>query len=94
MENISCILQLTDRAKFMASSLSNLVNNLSEGIPKIKCKYGDDNKNCKTCHIKYKHCDCSLVYIYILQRWFHRIQMFTLQYELPKVWQKVKETIF
>ena len=26
----------------MASSLSNLVNNLSERIPKIKCKYGRD----------------------------------------------------
>ena len=64
MENISCILQLIDSAKFMASSLSNLVNNLSEGIPKTKCKYGDDNKNCKTCYIKYKYCDCSLVYIY------------------------------
>ena len=27
----------------MASSLSNLVNNLSERIHKIKCKYGHDN---------------------------------------------------
>ena len=31
----------------MASSLSNLVNNLSKGIHKIKCKYGHDNKNGK-----------------------------------------------
>ena len=29
----------------MVSSLSNLVNNLSEGIHIIKCKYGHDNKN-------------------------------------------------
>ena len=29
----------------MASSLSNLVNNLSEGIHRIKCKYGHDDKN-------------------------------------------------
>ena len=29
--------------KFMASSLSNLVNNLSEGIQRIKCKYGHDD---------------------------------------------------
>ena len=28
----------------MASSLSNLVNNLSERIDKIKCKYGHDDK--------------------------------------------------
>ena len=32
----------------MASSLSNLVN-LAEGIHKIKCKYGHDNKKCKGC---------------------------------------------
>ena len=29
----------------MGSSLSNLVNNLSEGIRRIKCKYGHDDKN-------------------------------------------------
>ena len=27
----------------MASSLSNLVKNLSEGIHRIKCKFGDDD---------------------------------------------------
>ena len=37
----------------MASSLSNLVNNLSEGIHKIKCKYGHDD---------IKYCDCFLEY--------------------------------
>ena len=42
----------------MASSLWNLVNNLGEGIPKIKCKYGYDNKKCVTCGIKYKDCEC------------------------------------
>ena len=32
----------------MPSSLSNLINNPSEGIHKIKCKYGhDDKKNVK-----------------------------------------------
>ena len=31
----------------MASSLSNLVNNLSEGIHRIKCKYRHDDKNVK-----------------------------------------------
>ena len=40
----------------MASSLSNLVNNLSEGIHKIKCKYGHDDKKCETCEIKYNYC--------------------------------------
>ena len=41
----------------MASSFSNLVNNLSEEIHKIKCKYGHDNKKCEPCGIKYKYCD-------------------------------------
>ena len=45
-KNISYILKFIDSAKFMTSSLSNLVNNLSEVIHGIKCKYGhDDNKN-------------------------------------------------
>ena len=38
-KNISYILELIDSARFMASSLSNLVNYLSGGIHKIKCKY-------------------------------------------------------
>ena len=36
LQKISCILQFIDSARFMVSSLSNLVNNLSEGIHKIK----------------------------------------------------------
>ena len=31
----------------MASSLANLVNDLSEGIHKITCKFGHDVKNLK-----------------------------------------------
>ena len=46
----------------MASSLSNLVNNLSERICRIKCKYGHDDKKCETCRIKYKYCDCVFEY--------------------------------
>ena len=46
----------------MASSLSNLVNNVSEGIHRTKCKFGHDDKKCKTCRIKYKHGDCFLEY--------------------------------
>ena len=44
----------------MASSLSNLVNNLDQGIHKIKYKYGHDNKKCETCVIKYKDCEFPL----------------------------------
>ena len=44
----------------MASSLSNLVNNLSEELQRIKCKLGHDDKKYETCGIKYKYCDCFL----------------------------------
>ena len=46
----------------MASSLSNLVSNLSEGIHRIKCKFGHHDEKCETCGIKYKYCDCFLEY--------------------------------
>ena len=54
------ILQFIDSARFMASSLLNLVNFLSEGIHRIKRKYGQIDKKCETCGIKYKYCDCFL----------------------------------
>ena len=41
----------------MTGLLSNLVNNLSEGIHKTECKYGHDDKKCKTCIAKYKYCN-------------------------------------
>ena len=44
--NISYKIRFTDSARFMASSSSNLVDNLAEGIHKIK----------------YKDCDCFLEY--------------------------------
>ena len=46
----------------MASSLSNLVNYLAEGIHKIKYKHVHDDKKCKTCGFKYKYCDYFLEY--------------------------------
>ena len=47
----------------MTSSLSNVVNNLSEGIHRIICKFGHDDKNCETCGTKYKYCNCFLEYM-------------------------------
>ena len=44
----------------MASSLSNLLNDLSEGIHKIKCKYEQNDEKCETCGITYEVCDCFL----------------------------------
>ena len=61
-KNISYILQFTDSTRFMASSLSNQLNDLSKGIRRIKCKFGHDDKKCETCGIKYKHRDCCLKY--------------------------------
>ena len=46
----------------MASSLSNLVNNFSEGIQIINYKYGHDDRKCETSRIKYKYCECFLEY--------------------------------
>ena len=46
----------------MASSLSDLVNNLSNGIHKNKYKYGHDDKKIKMCVIKHKYCNCFLEY--------------------------------
>ena len=57
-KHISYILQFIDSARFMASSSSNLFNNLSQGLLRIKCKFGHDDKKCETCGIKYKHCEC------------------------------------
>ena len=57
-KNISYILEFIDSPRFMADSLSNFVNNLSEGIHKIKCKYGHNDKKCETFRTKYKYCDC------------------------------------
>ena len=56
------ILQFIDSTRFMPISLSNLANNPSEGIHRIKCKFGHDDKNCETCGIKYKYCNCFLEY--------------------------------
>ena len=38
---ISYKIKFIDSARFMRASLSNLVNNLTEGIHKIKCKDWD-----------------------------------------------------
>ena len=50
-----------------ASSLSNLVNNLSDGIYRIKCICGHDDKKCETCKMKYKYCYCFLEHTNLLE---------------------------
>ena len=60
VKNISYILQFIYSGRFMASLLSNLVNNLSEGVHRIKCKYEYDDKKYETCRIKNKRWECFL----------------------------------
>ena len=52
-----------DSARFIASSLSNLANNLFERIRRIKCEFGHNDKTCKKCGIKYKYYNFFLEYI-------------------------------
>ena len=52
LQKISYILQFIDSARFMVSSLSNLVNNLSEKIHRIKNKYTHKDQKCEICKIK------------------------------------------
>ena len=58
-KNISFILQFIDSTRFI-KLLSNLANNLFEGIHKIKCKFGHDDKKCDASEIKDKYYDCCL----------------------------------
>ena len=59
-ETISYILEFIDSERFMASSLSNLVNDLAERIHKTMCKYRHNDKTCERCRIKCKNCECYL----------------------------------
>ena len=54
-KNISYKLWFIDGARFMASSLSNLVNNLSEGLHRIKCKLDQKWQKCESCGIKCRY---------------------------------------
>ena len=53
MNYLSYKLQFIDSARFLAKSLSSFVDNLAEGIHKIKCKYRHDDKRFEFCGIKY-----------------------------------------
>ena len=59
-KTISYRLQFIDSARFMTSSLSNLVSNFAEVIHKIKCKYKNNDKKCETCEINTNTSTASL----------------------------------
>ena len=46
----------------MACSLSDLANNLSEGIHKVNCKYEHHDKKCETCGSINEICNCLFEY--------------------------------
>ena len=58
------LITVIDSVRFMASSLSNLANILSEGIHRInddnddKKRINNDDKKCETCEIKCKYYNC------------------------------------
>ena len=59
---ISYKIKFIDSARFTASSLSNLLDNLGEGIQKIKCKGRDcclEHESVKDNLIKYKCLSCN-----------------------------------
>ena len=61
------MLQFTGSVRFMVRSLLNLVNNLSGGIHRMKCKLRQDDKNVKHVELNIvtvKYCDCFLEYIH------------------------------
>ena len=88
------MLQLIDSTKFMASSLSNLVNNLSEGIHKIKCKYGHDDKKCETCENRNKYFDCFLEYTNFKEDLKEYKCLCCNEYYKQKFYEKLKKRIF
>ena len=51
-----------NRARFMASSLSNLFYNLSKGLYRTKFKLEYDTKKSGTCGNKCNYCSCFLQY--------------------------------
>ena len=59
---VKCEKNFIDSVRFMASSLSNLAQNLAEGTHKIKRKYGHNNKKYETFGNKHEDCECYLEY--------------------------------
>ena len=77
----------------MASSLSNLVNNPSEGIHKVKCKYRYNDKKCETCGIIYKACDCFLEYTNFKNANVYKVCLYKCSYGNKNYQKKFNEKL-
>ena len=80
MITISYEINITDSARFMVSSLSNLVDNLADGTHKIKCTDCDcflEYESVKDNLIRYKCLSCNKSYSdkmdRELKKWFRNI---------------------
>ena len=54
IKTISNSLQFIDSSRFMASLLSNLVNNFDEAIHKIRCQFEHDDEKCRLAELNTK----------------------------------------
>ena len=91
-ETVSCQMQFINSARFMASSLSNHIDNIAEGIHKIECKHGRDNKKCEKCGIKCKTCECCFEYKNVKDdSMLYKCLCCNKNYK--KIWWKLKEEI-
>ena len=75
-------------------SLSNVVNNISERIHKIKFKYRHDDKKCHICKNKYKYCVCFLEYIDFKEDLIEYKCLYCNKIYQKKFNEKLKEKLF
>ena len=78
----------------MENSLSNLVNNFSGGIHRIKCKLGHDDKKRQTCGITYQVCNCFLKYTNFKDDLIEHKCLCCNKYHQQKIDEKIKEQFF
>ena len=78
----------------MARSLSNLLNNLSKGIHKIKCKCGHSDKKYETCGITFPVYDYFLEYTDFKDDLIKNKCLCCNMNFSANVWWNIKGTIF
>ena len=100
-KNISYILQFIDSTRFMVGSISILVNNLSEGIHKMKCKYRHDDKKFETCGMTHATVFLNTQTLNTIQnninvfcKFISLLRKGVYPYEYMDDWEKLNETSF